>query len=183
MEHPKHKKTPRILALILVIALTIAIFLLHDRIPNLQAYGLPGIFFLSLLTNATLILPVPGVVITSTMSAIFHPFLVALAAGTGAAIGELTGYLAGFSGQIVIENRPRFSRLVEWMKKYGGWTILVLSIIPNPAFDMAGIVAGALKYPVHKFLSWCWLGKVIKMLMFAYAGAGIFSWLEHLFTR
>jgi len=83
---------------------------------------------------------------------------------------------------VVIENRPKFKRLIEWMQKYGGWTILVLSLIPNPAFDMAGIVAGALKYPVHKFLSWCWLGKMAKMLMFAYAGAGIFFWLEHLFT-
>jgi membrane protein YqaA with SNARE-associated domain len=182
MNPERKKQLIHLLALIPVIGITIGIFFIHDQIPNLQAYGLPGIFLLSLLANATLILPVPGVVITTTMSAIFPPFLVALAAGTGAALGELTGYLAGYSGQVVIENRPKFKRLVDWMNKYGGWTILVLSFIPNPAFDMAGIVAGALKYPVQKFLSWCWLGKMGKMLMFAYAGAGIFFWLRHLFT-
>lgn len=181
MEPEKRKKIIHLLALVPVIAITLGVYFLHPHIPNLQAYGLPGIFLLSLLANATLILPVPGVVITSTMSAIFPPLLVALAAGTGAAIGELTGYLAGYSGQVVIENRPRFKKLIEWMKKYGGWTILVLSIIPNPAFDMAGIVAGALKYPVHKFLLWCWAGKLGKMLIFAYAGAGIFYWLEKIF--
>ena len=37
------------------------------------------------------------------MGAIFNPIGVAVAAGLGAAIGELSGYLAGFSGQGVVE--------------------------------------------------------------------------------
>lgn len=171
------------LAIIPVVVITLGVMLLAPRIPNLQAYGLPGIFLLSLLANATLILPVPGVFITSTMATVMPPLGVALAAGSGAALGELTGYLAGYSGQVAVENRPKYQKFVDWMRKYGGWTILLFSFIPNPAFDMAGIVAGALKMPVHKFLLWCWVGKVLKMLMFAYAGAGIFYWLEHLFTR
>jgi membrane protein DedA with SNARE-associated domain len=68
------------------------------------------------------------------------------------------------------------------MKKYGGWTVLFLAFIPNPAFDMAGIVAGALKMPIKRFLIWCAIGKIMKMLVFAYAGSTIFSWLEKLFT-
>lgn len=183
MDPDKKRKILHLLTLIPVIGITIGIYFLQQHIPNLKVYGLPGIFLLSLIANATLILPVPGVVITTTMSAIFPPFSVALAAGTGAALGELTGYLAGYSGQVVIENRPRFAKLVGWMKKYGGWTILLLSFIPNPAFDMAGIVAGALKMPVTRFIGWCWVGKVLKMLLFAYTGAGIFYWLENLFTH
>jgi membrane protein YqaA with SNARE-associated domain len=183
MEPEKKRKYLQLLTLLPVILITVGIYLVHDHIPNLKAYGLPGIFLLSLIANATVILPVPGVVITTTMAAIFPPFSVALAAGSGAALGELTGYLAGYSGQVVIENRPRFAKLVEWMRKYGGWTILLLAFIPNPAFDMAGIVAGALKMPISRFLLWCWVGKVLKMLLFAYTGAGIFFWLEKIFAH
>lgn len=35
------------------------------------------------------------------MSNIVNPFLVALAAGTGGAIGELSGYLAGFAVRLL----------------------------------------------------------------------------------
>ncbi len=183
MQPKKRENILRILVILLVISITVGIYFLQPYIPNLKAYGLPGIFIVSVLSNATVILPIPGVLITSTMAAIFPPVSVALAAGTGAALGELTGYIAGFSGQVVVENSPRFQQLVNWMKKYGGWTILLLSFIPNPAFDMAAMVAGAMKMPVYKFLSWCWLGKVGKMLVFAYAGSGIFAWGEQLFTN
>jgi uncharacterized membrane protein YdjX (TVP38/TMEM64 family) len=56
------------------------------------------------------------------------------------------------------------------MNKNGSLTILILAIIPNPLFDLAGLIAGAMKMPVLKFLFWCWIGETVKMLIFAYAG-------------
>jgi uncharacterized membrane protein YdjX (TVP38/TMEM64 family) len=38
---------------------------------------------------------------------------------------------------------------------------------------MAGFIAGAGKVPLWKFLLFTWIGKVAKMLLFAYLGAGI----------
>ncbi len=163
----------RILALLVVIALTGLLVLHRDKIQKLESLGYPGIFLISLLSNATLILPVPGVLFTSAMGAVFNPQLVALAAGTGATLGELSGYIAGFSGQGVIENRKWYDRISRWMKEYGGIIIFVLSLIPNPFFDIAGMVAGSLKMPVWKFLAWSWPGKCLKMLAFALSGAGI----------
>jgi uncharacterized membrane protein YdjX (TVP38/TMEM64 family) len=61
------------------------------------------------------------------------------------------------------------------MLKYGDLTIFLLALIPNPLFDIAGMVAGALKMPMWRFLLWVWLGKCIKMLAFALGGAGILS--------
>lgn len=151
---------------------------MRDRVRELGALGYPGIFLISAISNASVIIPVPGIVITSAMGAVFNPFWVAIAAGSGAALGEMSGYLAGFGGQVVIKETERYQRLTEWMKKYGDWTILVLAFIPNPAFDLAGIIAGALKLPIYRFLFWCWLGKVLKMLLFAYFGAGILNWLR-----
>ncbi|HZW02617.1 MAG TPA: VTT domain-containing protein, partial [Anaerolineaceae bacterium] len=137
----------------------------------------PGIFLISLLTNASLFLPLPGVLITSAMGAVFNPLGVALAAGSGAALGELSGYLAGFSGQAVIENQAWYDRLVYWMKKYGDIIVLLLAFFPNPLFDMTGLVAGSLKMPLIRFIIWTWVGKFFKMLVFALGGAAILDLL------
>ena len=95
------------------------------------------------------------------------------AAGCGAALGELTGYLAGFSGQFVIDRKDWYQELTKWMKKYGNLTVLVMAFIPNPFFDLTGIVAGALKMPVARFLFWCAIGKILKMLVFALTGSSM----------
>lgn len=103
--------------------------------------------------------------------------MIGLAAGTGGAFGELSGYLAGFSGQAVIERTDIYDRIKPWVDKYGGWAILVLSAIPNPVFDVAGIAAGIAKMPMRTFLFFVWIGQLIKMTMFAYAGRYSLEWL------
>jgi membrane protein YqaA with SNARE-associated domain len=168
----------RVGAILLVIGLTVGIYLLRDQAKWLASLGYIGIFLLSILANATIILPAPGVAFVFGMGAIYNPFLVALAAGAGAAIGELSGYLAGYSGNIVIQRNAHFQQMMWWMKKYGGWTILVLGFIPNPLFDVAGIIAGVLKMPLWKFLLFCMIGKILKMILFAYAGSLSIPWLR-----
>lgn len=167
----------RVAALVFVIALTFFLFIYKKQIsewtkelPGLHFFAYPAIFLISILANATIILPVPGVVLTAEMGAVFNPILVAIAAGAGASIGEFSGYLAGFSGRGVIENRKWYERVVRWMGKYGDITILIMAIIPNPFFDIAGMVAGAMKMPWWRFMVWCMVGKTIKMLAFAYGG-------------
>ena len=160
----------RVLALFGVVALTIYISSLRDRVEQFATFGYPGIFLIALLANATILLPAPGVAIIYAMGAIFNPLGVGLAAGTGGAIGELSGYLAGFSGQAVVERTDVYNRVKPWIDKYGGWAILVLSAIPNPFFDIAGIAAGIAKMPVQVFLFFTWMGQLIKMTIFALAG-------------
>ena len=167
----------RILALFVVIALSIFVYSIRDRAEELAIYGYPGIFLLSFLAYATVLLPAPGVWVVFTMGSVFNPLGVALAAGTGAALGELSGYLAGFSGQAVVERVNIYERLTVWMQKNGSLTILVLAAIPNPFFDLAGVAAGSLKMNVVRFLFWCWIGETIKMAIFAFAGAKSFEFL------
>ncbi len=171
----------RVVVMLAVIALTIVLLIYRDQIQVLQAYGYPGIFLFSILANATVLVPIPGVIFTSAMGAVFNPFWVANAAGAGAALGELSGYLAGFSGQAVVENTKRYDQVVHWMEKYGDITILVLAFIPNPLFDLAGMTAGILKMPVWKFLIYCVIGKILKMMMFAYAGEWMMGLVNQLF--
>ncbi len=170
----------RILAILLVVALTVYLFSIRDRAAELARYGYPGVFLLSLVTNATLLLPMPGVAITFAAGAIFNPYAVALAAGLGSTIGELTGYLAGFSGQGVLERADLYGRLEDLTTRYGSAVVFVLALIPNPLFDLAGASAGAMRMPLRQFLFWTWVGKTLKMLAFAVAGAASAPWLLQL---
>ena len=85
----------RVIALMAAIAITVAGYLLRDELQNLEVLGYPGVFLISLVSNATVVLPAPGFIVTIVAGSIFNPILVAIAAAAGAALGELTGYLAG----------------------------------------------------------------------------------------
>ena len=172
----------RIASLLAVIGITVYIYSIRERVEEFTTFGYPGIFLVALLANATILLPAPGVAVIYAMGAVFNPLGVGLAAGTGGALGELSGYLAGFSGQAVIERTDVYERTKPWVDKYGGWAILVLAAIPNPVFDAAGIAAGIAKMPLKTFLFFVWIGQLIKMTLFAYAGRYSLEWLARFFN-
>ena len=161
----------RFLVIALVVAISVAIFAFRDQFAALAAVGYPGIFLVSLLSSATIILPAPSLALVFAMGSAFPWLPVGLAAGAGEALGELTGYAAGFGGRAVIEDQKSYKRLESWMQQRGGITILVLSIIPNPLFDLAGIAAGTIGYPLWRFLLIAWVGKTIKTSVVAWAGS------------
>lgn len=167
----------RIISLLAVIGLSAFIFSIRDQVEEFAAFGYPGIFLVALLANATVFLPAPGVAIIFAMGAIFHPLAVGIAAGFGGALGELSGYLAGFSGQAVVERTDIYERIHPWVQRYGTLAIMILAAIPNPFFDLAGVAAGITKLPMRKFLFACLVGQIIKMIAFAYAGAASLNWL------
>lgn len=171
----------RILALFAVVGITLFIYSIRDRVEQFAAFGYPGIFLIALLANATILLPAPGVAVIYAMGAIFNPLAVGLAAGTGGTLGEISGYLAGFSGQVVVERTDVYNRIKPWVDKYGGWAILVLSAIPNPFFDLAGIAAGIARMPLPTFVLFTGIGQLIKMTMFALAGHYSISLLSTFF--
>jgi membrane protein YqaA with SNARE-associated domain len=185
--NPKTRLTIlRILALVGVIALIAALFIFRDQVKKLEDYGYIGIFLISIAANATIIIPLPGVAFTTAMGGLFNPIGVAVAAGLGAAIGELTGYMAGFSGRGVAERAVLYDRLITWMKAHRNLAygvIMLLAFIPNPLFDLAGMASGALKLPLWKFLLACVIGKILKMLIFAYAGYYSVAWITGLFVK
>ncbi len=169
-------KALRILAIAVVIALSVAIFALQERVAEFATLGYPGIFLFALLVNSTILLPTPGIVLVFALGAVLNPFGVALAAASGGTIGEMSGYLAGFSGRAVVENTAAYGRIQPWVQKWGGWGILAVAAFPNPLFDLVGIAAGTLKMPVGKFFVYCFIGKLIKMSAVAYAGSQSVNW-------
>jgi len=177
-EKPKPITTVlRILALLVVVGITVGGYLLRDQVGKFAVFGYPGIFLIVLISYATILVPVPGLAIVFAMSGVLHPLGVALAAAAGGALGELSGYLAGYSGRAVIENWKRYEKITAWVRKYGGPAIMLLAALPNPFFDVVGIAAGVLKMPIHKFFLWVLPGQIIKMLVIAYAGSLSLEWL------
>ena len=166
----------RIVALAFVIGISLYIYSIRDQAEKLTTYGYPGIFLISLLAYSTIILPAPAIAIVFSMGNVFPPLGIALAAGVGAALGEVVGYIAGYGGRGVVEKVAFYDTVVGWMQKYGNITILLLSALPNPLFDVVGAAAGTLKVPVLKFLFWCWIGETIKMIIFAYGGYWILGY-------
>ena len=168
----------RFLVIALVLAISVVIFGFREQFAELAAIGYPGIFLVSLLGNATVVLPAPSLALVFAMGSALPPLMVGLVAGVGEALGELTGYALGYGGQAVIENEATYGRLVAWMEHRGGITVFVLSVIPNPFFDLAGIAAGSLRYPVWRFLLFCWMGKTIKTTLVAWAGSRSITLVE-----
>lgn len=131
-----------------------------------------------LLGSATVILPAPGLAVIAALGpAVPDPLLLGIVAGLGAALGEVTGYLAGYGGHKIIEEQKYYPAVGRFVKKYGFWAIIVLAFVPNPLFDAAGIIAGGTKYSFHLFMFATLIGKVAKCITIAYAGASAFGWL------
>ncbi len=160
----------RILTILIVVAISVTVFVFRDEVADLETYGYLGAFLIAVATSATIILPVPGIVLIGALGTAYDPALIGLAAGAGSALGEITGYMAGFSGQVVFENSRFYPRLEGWMRRRGFVAIAVLSFVPNPFFDVAGATAGALRFPLWKFLLACFVGKTLRYIPVAYFG-------------
>ena len=167
-----------LLSLGLSIAVTAGVFLFRDHFHVWDGYGYLGIFLLSLIGNASVVLPMPAFLTALAGGSVLNPVVVGVVAAAGATIGELSGYLAGVSGQGVVGNIRGAERVERWMHRYGLTTLFVLAAVPNPLFDVAGIAAGASRMPMRHFLPVTWAGKVVKFLAIAYIGAGSAGLLE-----
>jgi uncharacterized membrane protein YdjX (TVP38/TMEM64 family) len=172
----------RLVALFFSVGLTLLIFHYRTQLSHFSSYSYLGLFVVSLVGNATVLLPVPSLAATFVAGSIFNPVLAGFVSGAGMAVGELTGYLAGYGGTAIVDTKDRvlFQRLQKWMERNGSLTIFVLSAIPNPIFDLAGVAAGMSHFPVNRFLLASFLGKSVKGLVIALAGSRSLPWLERL---
>ena len=139
-----------------------------DFFENLKKYGYLGAFIISVILNATVIIPVSNMTVIMALGvALPLPWLVGLAGGIGAAIGEMTGYVAGRSGRALLAKNKIYQRMEGWVKRWGWIAVFVLSIFPL-VFDVVGIIAGAARMPLWKFFLASWLGRTVSYVAVAY---------------
>jgi len=136
-------------------------------------YGYFGIFLISLIGASSIFFPLPYTVIVFTLggTSTFDPVLIAVAAGFGSAIGELSGYLLGFGGRKVIggKYRRKMEFLAKIFDKYGPITIFIFALTPLPD-DLLFIPLGVMRYSILRAFVPALIGKFCMNLIVAYAG-------------
>jgi uncharacterized membrane protein YdjX (TVP38/TMEM64 family) len=138
------------------------------------------VFVTTLVSNASIFVPVAvhiSVIIPAAQ--IWNPILIALIASIAGTLGETTAYFAGYLGKRIAipEKTPGYSRLVRWMERYGPLAIFLISLQPILPFDVAGLLAGASRIPLWKFLLPCWAGKFPKYIVICYFGSWLIGFL------
>ena len=154
-----------------VTGVTVA-WLLSGNLSDVERWkdlGYPGVFVLNFLSSVSLVLPVPGLFgLCGAASLMLNPLALGLLAGVGETLGEISGYAIGYGGRSVVENRRFYARIRTWMERRGTAVIFLVAVVPNPVFDVVGIAAGGVRFPLHRFLLTVWVGKTLKDIMLAY---------------
>lgn len=139
-------------------------------------YGLIGFFIAAIIANATIFLPLPIeiLVFAAGTAHLFNPFILGAVAGSGAAIGEISGYLIGRAGheglkKVSEKDLQKILSFKKKLEKHGTKIIFLFALIPI-AFDIVGIASGLTKFDFKKFFTACWAGKVIRYIIVASAG-------------
>ena len=141
-------------------------------------YGYLGIFLISLVGASAILFPVPYTIIIFILGGlksggnwVFEPIWIAVAAGMGAAIGELTSYLLGFGGRKAIGEKfkKKMSLLAKVFNKFGPIVIFAFALTPLPD-DLLFIPLGVMRYSVIKAFIPALIGKFTMNLIIAYSG-------------
>jgi len=137
---------------------------------NIESVGYTSIWFLAFIGAALLFVPagaLAAVCVAATPAADLNPLLIGVIAGSAEAVGELTGYLAGMSGKRVFDRNRFYLRFKNLFSRYAGLMLFFGSIVPNPLFDIMGIAAGSILYPVRRFVLIVFVAKSIKFTWIA----------------
>src|SRR4030066_1826978 len=136
-------------------------------------YGYVGIFLISLLGATSVFIPIPSSAVIFILGGNpnFEPLWIAVFAGLGAAVGELSGYLIGLGGRKVIGVRykRKMDILMKLFQRFGPIVIFVFALTPLPD-DLLFIPLGVMRYKIlHAFIP-ALIGKFVSNLIVAYAG-------------
>jgi len=133
-----------------------------------------GVFAVSLIGTASLIIPIPYTLLIfslSTTSTEWDPILLTIAGGTGSAIGEMSGYALGYFGRKIVsqERQRKMTYLVKIFDRFGPLAIFAFALTPLPD-DLLFIPLGILRYKFYKAFIPALMGKLLMIFIIAYFG-------------
>lgn len=165
---------------IFVIVLSVFVMIYKNDIIQFSTFGYFGVFICCFLANASVMLPAPGLVVVLTASLAFNPFIVAMVAAFGMSLGECIGYYLGVTGKYVLKGDKYEKFVLESLMTRECSMVFLFAVLPFPVFDIVGILAGFCKMKLYAFISFCFLGKLIKSFFVALISPYIFSLFENL---
>ena len=146
-----------------------------------QQYGYLGVFLTSLLGAVTIIFPFPYTLIIYFMGGFLDPFFVAIAGGLGSAVGEFSGYLAGYYGRKIVgeKHQRQMDYMMKLFDRYGSLGIFLFALTPLPD-DLLFIPLGIMRYKFIKAFVPCFLGKLLMSYILAYSGKHSIEFIRNL---
>jgi membrane protein YqaA with SNARE-associated domain len=171
-----------ILTVGLTFSLAILVVVYWKSFQDMAGYSYLGMFFISIIGGATVIIPVPSLALQFTMGAVLHPAIIGAVAGLGTGIGGTLIYLFGRSGRRLFINTDFsiqkydnliarwLSRLTGWTRRRGSLTVFLMSAMLNPVFFPMAFAIGASRFRMWRFFTMCWAGNTVKSMTIAYLG-------------
>jgi len=172
-----HRWWPSVTIGVAAMVLNVLVYFLlpPEFLEPLKGFGYVTAFAVAAFANASVLLPVPYYPLIARLAQALNVWGVILAAAAGSALGESVAFLVGKTGRGVI----KASRVKNWIRRQmrqpwrAGIVLFALSAPPNPAFDIAGLLAGAFGVPLRVFLLSVFLGRIIRMSLVAFVGLSI----------
>ncbi len=166
----------------LTFSLAILVVVYWQSFQEMAGYSYLGMFFISIIGGATVIIPVPSLALQFTMGAVLHPAIIGAVAGLGTGIGGTLIYLFGRSGRKLFSYTEFsinkydntiarwLSRITGWAQRRGSLTVFLMSAVLNPVFFPMALAIGASRFRLWRFFTMCWAGNTVKSMIIAYLG-------------
>lgn len=145
---------------------------------SLGRLGLGGAFLAAMLSHLTVVARDMFVPMFLPLTQVYSPILLGAAAGWGAALGEVTTYLLGWgvAESVRDEQSETEDRIVGWIRRYGMWAVLLVSLTPLPDTPIV-LLAGSGRLPFKKLLLVEGVGKMAYYTFGAFVGGFVFTGL------
>lgn len=152
-------------ALVCLVALNVAVFLLPIDYRAFGAWTYPGVFVVTFIANAVIALPVPYLPVIGQVArtAEIVP-LVVVTAALASVLGESVAYALGRAEKDVFADHPVYLRLQRLVGRpwRASVALFLFAAPPNPLFDVGGIAAGALGIPFRVFFLSVFVARLVR---------------------
>jgi membrane protein YqaA with SNARE-associated domain len=133
-----------------------------------------GVFAISFIGTASIIIPIPYTILIlslSLSSTEWDPILLTLSGGLGSAMGEMVAYTLGYYGRKIVkaEQQRKMEYLVKIFDRYGPLAIFLFAFTPLPD-DLLYIPLGIMRYKLYKALIPTIIGKMLMIFVIVYFG-------------
>jgi membrane protein DedA with SNARE-associated domain len=177
------------LGLAVTIALCVFAIIYREELTDtgfVARYGLLGIMIIAFFFGgafSAIPVPVPYWMLNFTLPSmlaenygILSPVWVGLFTAAGATLGQSITFAIGYGGRGLSQRlSSRFSlqfydKAAGWVKRYGSWTVFIMSVTANPLHLPMTLAIASLRFPVYKFLFFGFIGQLIKSMVLAFSG-------------
>jgi len=167
-------------------ALTIAVSLVilckaFTSNATLGSYGILGIFLAALLSHLSIVARGFFLPAFLSLTELYNPIVLGLAAGLGGALGEVTAYCWGLGIRETLNNRGNSDPLPRWAEKYGFLLMLLFASSPLPDTPIV-LLSGSLRLPLRKVVLIQVVGKTALYSAGAFLGGFIFMEIKSTFS-